>query len=414
LRAAWFAKANIAAGTTGSLEKFAYRHIAAGKDDKYFGISQDMLAGLLITADVDVEKRMSEYYAENQSKEARYDAYKQFTQGKNKILAEEVSLIMGRNKVPGVFRPAVQKLAQDMVVAYGQKGEDKGKISSHISGLIKTNFIELNHMYDGQLVYKNSDVLKPWSDEKELNSSLNTIYDFVKNKTGMKIDFLPDLDTGKFQVTVNGETLAYPVHIHTPQELGIKPGSVRSTQFITQLAGAEAMMELALNNNKLIDKLGKDATKQSFRLVKNEEIEQCLTRMFSAAKNSENLQRLAKRYVNQGYDEYYKKWRVQPQIKPYLDVNADFSGLVKGDKAWFGGNSFVQVKGGLKRTNPHDVITLPRLSKFGYGDGAVQNVRNKKESDIINALFLPDLGANPQEGAIMRMWFEESNNGGTR
>lgn len=409
LKAAWFAKAHTMAGTTGSLERFASKHITAGKDDKYYEISQNILAGLLLTSDADLEQKLGDYYAANLSENSRYEAYKQFSQGKNKILAEEINLVLSRNKIPGAFRPAMQQITRDMLVMYAQKGEGKSQLLSRVNKLINNNFVELNHMYDGQLVYKHADALKYWKDTGELNSSLNSIYDFVKSNTGVKVDFLPDSESGQFKVMIGGESLPYPVRVRTPHSLGIKPDSPRSKQFITQLAGKEAVLELNLKDDKRLEKLAIEASKKEKVMYSKEDVTQCLLQMSAAAKNSENIRRVAKRYVEQGYDEYYKKWRVAPQVKPYFDSDIDISGLIKGNKTWFGDNSFVSIDKGFKRTAPHDLITLPRPSKFGYGDGAVQSVQSKKYSGIINALFVPGAGiTHPQEGAFARILFEES------
>ena len=419
LKAAAFAKAAQQAGTTGSIERFAAKHLVAGSDDKYYSVSQNMLKGLLLTSNADLEKELSEYYAQSPSESMRKQEFEQFSKGPNKVAVESMQLTLDRNKIPGVFRPAMQSLAQDMLMAYSRKGENKGQVVKHIESLIKDNFTEFDHIYNNQLVYKNSAALQNWQGE-DLNSYFNFIHNDVKKRIGTDVEFLPDADLGTFVVTRGGEPLRVgdkKIYIHTAQELGIPVNSSRSASFIRNTVCMEVLGRYALSDKKLSDKMmGKIDSLKMFASRPHasvEELENDFRRYWvgitSSLNNTSKLKQIAKRYVERGYDDYYHKIRITEL--PGVSMSADVSGLLKGEKSLFGGNSFVQVKAGMNKTkNPYDVVAIPRLEKFysnwnRANNGATQNVY-RYNAEVFGEVLFPDLGR--EDRTIRKEMTEES------
>lgn len=361
-----------------SLEKFAAKNINSGKNDDKAAMSRNILKGMLVVNDADLEKGMSDYYAQFPSDELRKAEYDKVAKGKAKAALDSIEVSLSRYKVPGVYRPALESLSQDIAVYYTLKGENNSQIIGRVNKVIKDNFVELNHAYNGQMIYKNSSVLKSWGDVESMNSCLDSVYKDTRSAVGVKLDFLPDLETGRVAVLVGGEPFTAPVYLHTPKELGLPVGNPYNNEAISLITNLDVASSYLLGDARAMDSnffarrsdlstsnVNRGKTSAQLRA----EYEGRWRVLKSALSNTEKVRKMANNYVKSktstpdnavtfNYDLAWKGGRFDP------------IGLRMGQRGLFGENAFLRIghPGFVPAKKPHVLMTTP-------SNGGIMTVR---------------------------------------
>lgn len=412
------AEAFIAASASDSLEKFAANSINSGKNDEKAVMSRNITKGMLIVADADTKTFMCDFYSKFPSDELRKNEYdkaaKQYS-----VEDARMQLRLSQYKIPGVYRPAVESLAQDLLAARGERKD----AANLLDKVIKNNFVKVDHVYNGEMVYKNSPVLKSWGgaeNVRDINSCFKQVHAATKNGLGINVDFVPNYETGTFEIMVGGQPFSAPVRMHTPRSLKIPAGSPRSVQAIANITNLDvatsyligdktAREKLVYDNNGLLNSSGA-GYKNTPLAQKQVEFDKTLRGLKVSLLDDNKVRKAAKNYVQEGIDPFFETNYIN--WEPSWEGNRlDIAGLRTGQRSiipFFGDNSFVHIGHPeiVQSEHPHGINKNPMfkgstLSHKNYSDGRVISAKSVVANPYLQFIMTRLMPSGPESQSAM-------------